>query len=143
MKDDALVVLLVEDNPHHAELIFRLLRNRRIPHRLQRVSDGEAALDYLNRRGAYADALLYPMPHLVLLDLRLPKVDGLGVLQRIREEELEVGTIWTMTGAADDDSVRRSLELGASDVFTKPLNLPHLDWLLQVEHGRVAASEGD
>ena len=97
------------------------------------AGDGEQALEKLRES----------CPDLFLLDIYLPEIDGLGVLQRIREEELEVGTIWTMTGAADDDSVRRSLELGASDVFTKPLNLPHLDWLLQVEHGRVAASEGD
>ena len=48
-----------------------------------------------------------------------------------------------MTGKADDDSVKKSLELGAADVFTKPLNLPHLDWLLQLEQGRVAAGDGD
>ncbi len=77
----------------------------------------------------------------MLLDLYLPELDGLGVLQQVCDEALEVGTIWTMTGQADDDFVRKSIELGAVDVFTKPLNLPHLDWLLQLEHGRVAADE--
>ena len=72
MKDDTAVVLLVEDNPHHAEMISRLLGNCRIAHSVQHVSDGEAALDYLYRRGAYADDLLSPRPQLVLLDLRLP-----------------------------------------------------------------------
>ena len=77
-----------------------------------------------------------------MLDLYLPKTDGLSVLEKIREESLDVGTIWTMTGKADDDSVKRSLDLGAADVFTKPLNLPHLDWLLQLEQGRVAGGDG-
>ena len=48
-----------------------------------------------------------------------------------------------MTGKAGDDSVKKSLELGATEVFTKPLNLPHLDWLLQLEQGRIAAGLGD
>ena len=93
----------------------------------------EAALEEMRRQ----------RPDLVLLDLYLPKLDGLGVLQQVRDEALEVGTIWTMTGKADDESVKKSIELGASDVFSKPLNLPHLDWLLQLEHGRAAANKGE
>ena len=64
------------------------------------------------------------------------------MLESIRDEDIEVGTIWTITGKADDESVKKSLELGAAEVFTKPLNLSHLDWLLQLEQGRIAASYG-
>ena len=96
------------------------------------VADGEEALaDLRNER-----------PDLFLLDIALPKMDGLSVLESIRGESLDVGTIWTMTGKADDDSIKRSLDLGAAEVFTKPLNLPHLDWLLQLEQGRIAAIDG-
>ena len=87
MQDDALVVMLVEDNPAHAEIIIRLLQEHRISVQIHHVSDGEAALDYLFRRGAYADRATYPDPHLVLLDLRLPKVDGLEVLRQIKASE--------------------------------------------------------
>lgn len=83
-KDEPLVVLLVEDNPQHAEIIFRLLRNHRVALRIHHVTDGEAALDYLYRRGIYVDHLQYPMPHLILLDLRLPKVDGIDVLKQVK-----------------------------------------------------------
>ncbi len=101
MKNDALVVLLVEDNPAHAEIIVRLLQGHRIAQQIYHVSDGEAALDYLFRRGAYADHSQYPAPHLVLLDLRLPKVDGLEVLKQIKSSErlrvlpVELSTIQT------------------------------------------------
>ncbi len=96
------------------------------------VTDGEEALADLREN----------RPDLFLLDIFLPKMDGLDVLESIRGESLDVGTIWTMTGKADDDSIKRSLDLGANEVFTKPLNLPHLDWLLQFEQGRVAAADG-
>ena len=123
MKDDALVVLLVEDNPHHAELIFRLLGDRRIPHRIQHVSDGEAALDYLYRRGAYADALLYPMPHLVLLDLRLPKVDGLEVLKQIKStENLRSLPVVVLSSSAADRDIAAAYRQHANSYLVKPLD---------------------
>jgi len=121
--------LVADDEPLICDLLTRFLSRR--GYAVTTAADGEEALERMRES----------RPDLFLLDIYLPKVDGLGVLERIRDEELEVGTIWTMTGKADDDSVKRSLRLGASDVFTKPLNLPHLDWLLQLELGRVAADE--
>lgn len=122
--------LVADDEPQICELLTRFLSRR--GYAVTTAPDGEAALEQMRDQ----------RPDLFLLDLYLPKLDGLEVLQRIRDEALEVGTIWTMTGRADDDSVKKSLELGATDVFTKPLNLPHLDWLLQLEHGRIAAEPG-
>jgi len=122
--------LVADDEPLICDLLSNFLSRR--GYVVVTVADGEEALaDLRNHR-----------PDLVMLDIRLPKVDGLGVLQSIRDEAIDVGTIWTMTGKADDDSVKLSLDLGAADVFTKPLNLPHLDWLLQLEQGRVAAGDG-
>ena len=122
--------LVADDEPLICDLLTRFLSRR--GYAVVTAADGEEALtDMRNRR-----------PDLLLLDLYLPKTDGLSVLEKIREESLDVGTIWTMTGKADDDSVKRSLDLGAADAFTKPLNLPHLDWLLQLEQGRVAAGDG-
>lgn len=122
--------LVADDEPLICDLLTRFLSRR--GYAVATVADGEQALAKLRSRRV----------DLMLLDIALPKIDGLGVLRSIREEALDVGTIWTMTGQADEDSVRRSLELGAADVFTKPLNLPHLDWLLQLEQGRMAADEG-
>jgi DNA-binding response OmpR family regulator len=121
--------LVADDEPLICELLRRFLSRR--GYAVVTVGDGEGALEDLRQH----------RPDLFLLDIALPKMDGLSVLQCIRDESLDVGTIWTMTGKADDDAVKRSLDLGAADVFTKPLNLPHLDWLLQLEQGRVAADD--
>jgi len=123
--------LVADDEPLICDLLTRFLSRR--GYSVGTAADGEQALDDL--RSKRADILL--------LDILLPKVDGLGVLERIREEGIDVGTIWVITGKADDASVKRSLFLGAADVFTKPLNLPHLDWLVQLEQGRLAADRGD
>ena len=121
--------LVADDEPQICDLLSRFLTRR--GYAVVTALTGEDALKEMRRQ----------RPDLLLLDLYLPKLDGLGGLQQVRDEALEVGRIWTMTGKADDDCVKKSIELGASDVFTKPLNLPHLDWLLQLEHGRVAADE--
>ena len=123
--------LVVDDEPLIRDLLTRFLSRRGFA--VVAMSDGEEALEDLRNT----------RPDLLLLDICLPKIDGLGVLESIRDEAIEVGTIWTITGKADDDSVKKSLELGAAEVFTKPLNLPHLDWLLQLEQGRIAANQGD
>ncbi len=123
--------VVADDEPLICDLLTRFLSRR--GYVVVTVNDGERALDEL--RAQRADILL--------LDILLPSVDGLGVLERIREEKIDVGTIWVMTGKAGDESVKLSLDLGAADVFTKPLNLPHLDWLVQLEQGRLAADSGD
>jgi len=122
--------LIADDEPLICDMLTRFLSRR--GYAVVTVADGEEALaDLRNQR-----------PDLFVLDISLPKMDGLGVLESIRGESLDVGTIWTMTGKADDDSIKRTLDLGANEAFTKPLNLPHLDWLLQLEQGRAAAIDG-
>lgn len=123
MKDDAMVVLLVEDNPHHAEMIFRLLRNCGIAHRIQHVSDGEAALDYIYRRGPYADDLMYPTPQLVLLDLRLPKIDGLEVLKQIKSsEDLRSLPVVVLSSSEADRDIAAAYRRYANSYLVKPID---------------------
>lgn len=123
MQDDALVVLLVEDNPAHAEIIIRLLQENRITQRIYHVSDGEAALDYLFRRGAYADHLQYPVPHLVLLDLRLPKVDGLEVLRQIKSSErLCVLPVVVLSSSDAQADIAAAYRQDANSYLVKPLD---------------------
>ena len=123
MKDDEAIVLLVEDNPHHAEMISRLLMNCGITHRVQHVSDGEAALDYLFRQGAYADDLGCPKPHLVLLDLRLPKVDGLEVLEQIKSsEDLRSLPVVVLSSSDADRDIAAAYCRYANSYLVKPID---------------------
>jgi CheY-like chemotaxis protein len=132
MKDDTAVVLLVEDNPHHAEMISRLLRNCRIDHSVQHVSDGEAALDYLYRRGAYADDLLSPRPKLVLLDLRLPKIDGIEVLKQIKtSEDLRSLPVVVLSSSEADRDVAAAYRQYANSYLVKPIDYEKLALMIE------------
>jgi CheY-like chemotaxis protein len=82
--DDLAAILLVEDNPDHEELVRRALEERAAPVALKVVRHGEEALDYLFRRGVWREPRQSPRPRLVLLDLRLPRVDGLQVLAAVK-----------------------------------------------------------
>jgi CheY-like chemotaxis protein len=86
MKGEPIVILFVEDDLAHVEIVRRNFENCRVANRLIHVADGQAALDYLNRQGEFSDPATSPRPGAVLLDLRLPKVDGLDVLQQIKSD---------------------------------------------------------
>lgn len=107
-------ILVVDDESDVRDLLSKFLTRR--GYKVQTAADGEAAIEAI-REGR---------PDIVLLDIRLPKIDGLSVLQRLRDESDDVAII-TMSGSADEDTARKSLELGAADFITKPFNLPYLE----------------
>ena len=107
-------VLIVDDESDVRELLSKFLRRR--GYEVDTASDGASAIE----------AIRDGQPDIVLLDIRLPKMDGLSVLARLRDESDEVAII-TMSGSADEDTARKSLELGAADFITKPFNLPYLE----------------
>lgn len=84
---DALVILYVEDDPAHAAFTIRYFKKNRIGNQITHLTDGRQALDYLFCLGIYSDVKSAPRPHLILLDLRLPKIDGLEVLKAIKLDE--------------------------------------------------------
>jgi CheY-like chemotaxis protein len=123
MQEDERVVMLVEDNPAHAEMIIRLLKEHRSTQHIQHVSDGEAALDYLFRRGAYTDRFRYPEPHLVLLDLRLPKVDGLEVLRQIKaSERLHLLPVVVLSSSEAQGDIAAAYRQHVNSYLVKPLD---------------------
>ncbi len=107
-------VLIVDDESDVLELLGKFLRRR--GYEVDTASDGAAAIE----------AIRDGHPDIVLLDIRLPKMDGLSVLAHLRDESDKVAII-TMSGSADEDTARKSLELGAADFITKPFNLPYLE----------------
>ena len=131
MKGEPLVILLVEDNSAHAELIMRSFEVQLVANQIFHVCDGEAALDYLFRRGNYTDPKTSPAPHVVLLDLRLPKVDGLEVLKQIRlsekKKKLPVVILTTSNGESD---VAKAYEYHANSYLVKPLDFDKFSKLM-------------
>ncbi|MCP4252213.1 MAG: response regulator [Candidatus Scalindua sp.] len=131
MNGEQVAVLLVEDNAAHAELVIRSFEDHRIANRIYHVSDGEEALDYLLRRGDYADPAKSPLPHMVILDLRLPKIDGLEVLKEIKSvKELEkIPTVIFTTSSAELD-VAKAYKYHANSYLVKPVNFERFNQLM-------------
>ena len=122
MQGEAVEILLVEDDPDHAELIIRGLQNNGVANRIRLISDGEAALGYLFRRGEYADGGKSPRPHLVLLDLRLPKIDGLEVLREIKaDEELRRIPVVVLTSSEAEGDMVQAYDNHANSYLVKPV----------------------
>ncbi len=128
---EPVTVLLVEDNEAHAELVIRSFEEHRIANKIYHVADGEKALDYLFRRGDYADPEKSPVPHVILLDLRLPKIDGLEVLKEIKSsKELDkLPTVIFTTSNAEID-VATAYEYRANSYLVKPVNFEKFSKLL-------------
>lgn len=114
-------ILLVEDNPDDVELTARALRHNKVYQRLEVVGDGEQALEYIFKTGRYADSS-HEMPLLVLLDLHLPKVDGLEVLRRIRADSAtQALPVVILTTSSQQQDILQSYRLGANSYVRKPV----------------------
>lgn len=117
-------ILLVEDNPDDVTLTLRALRKNKLENEVIVARDGVEALDYLFFTGAYADRDPTKMPELILLDLRLPKVDGIGVLRRIRaNERTRSSPVVILTSSNADRDLVDSYAYGAHAYIRKPVNM--------------------
>ena len=113
-------ILLVEDTEEHAVLMRRALENGKLKPRIFWITDGKAALDFLHNRGDYADREANPKPDLILLDLKLPKVSGLEILEQIKgEERLRDIPVVVLTASDEGKDIIRSYQGGAESYFTK------------------------
>ena len=132
IKGEPLLILMVEDNQAHAELVLRSFEDHRIANILHHVFDGEAALDYLFRRGAYTDPTQSPRPHVILLDLRLPKIDGLEVLKEIKaDSELKNIPVVILTTSAAEPDVARAYEYHANSYLVKPVDFAQFTQMME------------
>jgi CheY-like chemotaxis protein len=113
-------VLVADDDPEIRELLSRFLGN--LGCEVETAADGEETLEAVRRA----------RPDVLLLDLRMPRLDGLEVLARIRSESLEVGPIWAISGYCSDQEAEQAMQLGATDFINKPLDLQYLEWSLSM-----------
>ena len=120
---DDVEILLVEDNPTDAELATLALKERNLANKLVWVKDGAEALDFLFATGAYVGRNIENSPKVVMLDLRLPKVDGLDVLRRIKSDErTKYIPVVVVTSSKEDRDVIASYNLGVNSYISKPVD---------------------
>jgi CheY-like chemotaxis protein len=121
--NEAPEILLVEDNPHDEELTLHALKQHKLANRIHVVRDGAEALDYIFGNGKYAGSQQKVLPRVVLLDLKLPKVDGLEVLKRLKETpETRRIPVVMLTSSREERDVITSYELGVNSYITKPVD---------------------
>lgn len=129
---EPLTILLVEDNDDHAELVLRTFEDHIIANKMIRVTDGREALDYLFRCGRYAPPAECVKPNLILLDLRLPKIDGLEVLQTIKHsDELRSIPVVMLTSSQSETDVARAYGSYANSYLVKPLDFSKFSQLMK------------
>lgn len=116
-------ILLVEDSPDDAKLTLRAFKRNNLLNPIIVTQDGVEALDYLFGRGAYAGRAGNAMPTLIILDLKLPKLDGLGVLKAVRgDERTRLIPVVVMTSSKEEQDLIRSYSLGANSYVRKPVD---------------------
>jgi len=117
------VILLVEDNPNDVELTLRAFEKSKVSNEIVVASDGEQAIHYLFSTGPHADRNPATMPEVVLLDMKLPKIDGLGVLRRLRaNERTKRLPVVILTSSKEERDVMASYDLGANSIVRKPVD---------------------
>ena len=125
-------ILLVEDDDGHARLVERNLRKVNLSNPIDRVRDGVEALEYLHNQGAFSDRSRYSHPRLVLLDINMPRMDGIEVLERIKaDEHLRCLPVIMLTSTDNQSEIDRCYCAGANGYVAKPVNIATLGEKLQ------------
>jgi len=123
MINDKIDILLAEDNPHDAEMTIRALSKVNLANKLHHVKDGAAALDFIFARGEYAGRGIENKPKIVLLDIKMPKVDGIEVLKQIKADELtKTVPVVIMTSSKEEQDIITSYNLGVNSYVVKPVD---------------------
>jgi two-component system response regulator len=116
-------ILLVEDNPTDIELTLRALKKRNLANKVHVVKDGAEALEFIFGTGTYAERDINHIPKVILLDLKLPKVDGLEVLRKVKSDErTKVIPVVVLTSSKEERDMVESYKLGANSYITKPVD---------------------
>lgn len=122
MSNEEIEILLVEDNPDDAELAIRALKKQNLANNLIHLIDGAEALDFLFGKGKFAERNIDNIPKVILLDLKMPKVNGLEVLQKIKtDQHTKRIPVVVLTSSAEDPDIKKSYDLGANSYIVKPV----------------------
>ncbi len=123
MNENSVEILLVEDNPNDVELTLHAFKTNKLSNDIQVVRDGAEALEYIFCEGEFADRKIDHTPRLILLDLKLPKVDGLEVLRRIRSDERTKSIpVVVLTSSNEEQDIMESYKLGVNSYIRKPVD---------------------
>ncbi|EMF84321.1 response regulator receiver domain protein [Leptospira weilii serovar Topaz str. LT2116] len=122
-QDQPISILYAEDNPQDSELTLRSLKRHNLTNQVKLVRDGEETLEYLYATGRYENRDKTQLPSLILLDLKMPKVDGIEVLRRVRSEEFtKMLPVVILTSSAEEKDIVESYRLGVNSYVVKPLD---------------------
>lgn len=123
MEDSVVEILLIEDNEHDAEMTIRALKKNRITNGVVHLKDGAQALDFLFGTGEFAGRNINEKPKVILLDLKMPKVDGIEVLQQIKSNELTRKIpVVVLTSSKENPDIDKCYALGANSYIVKPVD---------------------
>ena len=132
LRGEPVVILLIEDNEAHAEMVIRSFEDNGVANNIYHVADGELALDYLFRRGEYINPEDSPRPHIILLDLRLPRVDGLEVAKIVKEDaDLKTIPIVILTTSKMDEDIHTAYKNHVNSYLVKPVDFEKFLQLMQ------------
>ncbi|MCX6901518.1 MAG: response regulator [Verrucomicrobia bacterium] len=132
MKGEPIVILLVEDEEAHAEIVRRNFESCRMANRLMHVADGQAALDYLYQRNGFSDPAKSPRPGVILLDLRLPKVDGMEVLKTVKKDpKLHTIPVVVLTTSKAETDMVKAYDSHANSYLVKPVDFMQFTKLME------------
>lgn len=144
-------ILLIEDNPHEAELTIRALKKQNLANKLLHMDDGEEALDFIFSETNTAGSTASFRPKLILLDLKLPKVDGLQILRRLKEDpRTKTIPVVILTSSKEEPDILESYKLGANSYIVKPVNFESfskvvaelgLYWMILNQEGGMGRKE--
>jgi two-component system, response regulator len=115
-------ILLVEDNIHDAELTLRALKKNNLANRVFHAKDGQVALEFIFATGAFNDRIIENMPKVIMLDLKLPKINGIEVLERIKADERTKNIpVVVLSSSREDSDLQKCYELGVNSYIVKPV----------------------
>ncbi len=123
MTNNIIEILLVEDNPDDAELAISSLKKNNLANKVHLVEDGEEALAFLFAKGEYSERNIEEKPKLILLDLKLPKIDGMEVLQMIKsDEKMKTIPVVILTSSREESDIIKSYKIGVNSYIVKPVD---------------------